>query len=93
MTSTTPAQHVRVPLWRDVRVLQWAFQLAVVALAAAVVMWLFGNYTANSEEQGIPTGFGFLDNPASFEITGNELGWTCVLRSESGLLLVACRIH
>lgn len=80
MTSTTPAQHVRVPLWRDVRVLQWAFQVAVVALAAAVVIWLFGNYTANSEEQGIPTGFGFLDNPASFEITGNELSQNAPVR-------------
>lgn len=53
--------------------LQWLFQLLVVAAAAAIVIWLYGNYRTNSENQGIPTNFDFLDNPASFEITGNEM--------------------
>ena len=34
-----------MPLWRDIRVLKWAVQLAVVALVAAFVIWLYGNYT------------------------------------------------
>ncbi len=63
----------RVPLWRDVRVLQWLFQLVVVALVAAVIIWLYGNYTVNADRLNIPTDFGFLDNPTSFEITGNDL--------------------
>ena len=68
--SVTP---VRVPLWRDVRVLQWVFQLAVVAVAVAVLVWLYGNYTSNSSRQNVPVNFDFLDNPAQFEITDNPM--------------------
>jgi general L-amino acid transport system permease protein len=68
--SIAPA---RVPLWRDVRVLQWLFQLAVVAVAAAILIWLYGNYTSNSSRQNVPVGFDFLDNPAQFEITDNPM--------------------
>ena len=68
--STAPA---RVPLWRDVRVLQWLFQLAVVAVAAAILIWLYGNYTSNSSRQNVPVNFDFLDNPAQFEITDNPM--------------------
>lgn len=55
------------------RVLQWLLQLIVVAFAVALVWWLYGNYTENAERQNIPTNFDFLDNPAAFEITGNDL--------------------
>ena len=65
MTATVNPRHARVPLWRDVRVLQWLFQLLVVAMAAGLVIWLYGNYTTNSSRQGIPTSLDFLDNPAS----------------------------
>jgi general L-amino acid transport system permease protein len=68
--SIAPA---RVPLWRDVRVLQWLFQLAVVAVAAAILIWLYGNYTSNSSRQNVPVNFDFLDNPAQFEITDNPM--------------------
>jgi general L-amino acid transport system permease protein len=70
---TTAATPDRVPLWRDVRVLQWIFQIVVVAVALAVLWWLYGNYTTNSSQQNIPTDLGFLDNPATFQITGNPL--------------------
>ena len=81
MTATlTPNGGGRVPLWRDVRVLQWLFQLLVVAVAAAIVIWLYGNYTTNAESQGIPTNFDFLDNPAAFEITGNEMSQSAPVR-------------
>ena len=74
MTDNAPVTTTgRVPLWRDVRVLQWAFQLLVVAVVVAVLLWLYGNYTASADRQNIPTSFDFLDNPASFEITGNEM--------------------
>ena len=68
--SIAPA---RVPLWRDVRVLRWLFQLAVVAVAAAILIWLYGNYTSNSSRQNVPVNFDFLDNPAQFEITDNPM--------------------
>jgi general L-amino acid transport system permease protein len=81
VTATVPAPgQARVPLWRDVRVLQWLFQLLVVAAAAGIVFWLYGNYTDNASRQGIPTNFDFLDNPTSFEITGNDLSQNAPVR-------------
>lgn len=71
----------RVPLWRDVRVLQWLVQLAVVAIALLFAAWLIGNYTASADRQGIPTSLDFLDNPTSFEITGNDLSQNAPVRS------------
>ena len=76
----TSALSTRVPLWRDVRVLKWALQLLVVGLVVAVVIWLYGNYIDNTAEQNIPTDFGFLDNPANFQITGNELSANAAIR-------------
>ena len=76
----TSALSTRVPLWRDVRVLKWALQLVVVGLVVAVVIWLYGNYIDNTAEQNIPTDFGFLDNPANFQITGNEVSANAPIR-------------
>jgi general L-amino acid transport system permease protein len=76
----TSALSTRVPLWRDVRVLKWVLQLVVVGLVVAVVIWLYGNYIDNTAEQNIPTDFGFLDNPANFQITGNELSANAPIR-------------
>jgi general L-amino acid transport system permease protein len=70
----------RVPLWRDVRVLKWVAQLIVVGLVVAVVIWLYGNYLDNTAEQNIPTDLGFLDNPANFQITGNDLSANAPIR-------------
>jgi general L-amino acid transport system permease protein len=63
-----------------VRVLQWIVQLLVVAFAVVVILWLYGNYTDNAERQNIPTSFDFLDNPTSFELTGNELSTRAPVR-------------
>jgi general L-amino acid transport system permease protein len=62
----------RPPLWRDVRVLAWAFQLAVVGLVVAVVLWLLDNFRANSDRLNIPTGYRYLDQPANFPIPSNS---------------------
>lgn len=67
------AAPTRVPLWRDVRVLRWVVQLLIVGAVVAVLVWMYGNYLDATRRQNIPTGLGFLDNPASFEITGNDL--------------------
>ena len=69
----TAAVATRVPFWRDVRVLKWAVQILVVGLVVLLLWWLWGNYTENAANQNIPTDFKFLDNPASFQITANEL--------------------
>ena len=76
----TGVVSARVPLWRDVRVLKWALQLAVVGLVAALLVWLYGNYVENTAEQNIPTDLGFLDNPANFQITGNPLSQNAPVR-------------
>ncbi|MEZ5255632.1 MAG: hypothetical protein R2705_01670 [Ilumatobacteraceae bacterium] len=72
-TSTAPSSRdVSPPWWRDVTVLAWVFQFAVLAIVLAIVAWLVNNVRVNSSEQNIPTGFAFLDQPAGFEIPGNS---------------------
>ncbi len=66
LTATKP------PFWRDVKTLAWAFQLAVLGLVIAGIAVLVNNVRVNSANQGIPTGFGFLDQPAGFPIPANE---------------------
>jgi general L-amino acid transport system permease protein len=61
-------------------VLKWALQLIVVGIVVAVVVWLYGNYIDNTAQQNIPTDFRFLDNPANFQITGNELSANAPVR-------------
>lgn len=68
--ATTTAS---VPFWRNVKVLAWAFQLAVLVVVAVVVVILFNNVRINSQNQGIPTNFDFLDQPTSFTIPANDL--------------------
>jgi general L-amino acid transport system permease protein len=62
----------RPPFWRDVRVLAWAFQIAVVAVVVAIVWYLIGNYLDNAEKTGLNTGFDFLDQPAGFPIPSSD---------------------
>ena len=76
----TGVVSARVPLWRDVRVLKWVLQLVIVGLVLALLVWLYGNYIDSTAEQNIPTDFRFLDNPANFKITGNELSTTAPVR-------------
>ena len=66
----------RPPLWRDVRVLTWAFQLAIFAVVVAVVVWLFDNVQVNSDRQNFPTSFDYLDQPAGFPIAGSDFRQT-----------------
>jgi general L-amino acid transport system permease protein len=70
----------KVPFWRNVNVLKWIAQLVVVAIVVAIIIWLYGNYTENASRQNIPTNFDFLDNPASFQITGNPLSQNAPVR-------------
>ncbi|MFT6973395.1 MAG: general L-amino acid transport system permease protein, partial [Pontimonas sp.] len=71
--SSLPSAPIKPPLWRDIRVLRWAFQLLVLALVVAFVYWLYGNYQANVARSSIPTDLRFLDNPANFTMPGNDL--------------------
>lgn len=81
MTMTSAgAAPTRVPLWRDVRVLRWVLQVVALGAAIALIAWLYNNYAAASRRQNLPTNFDFLDNPASFEITGNSLSRNAPVR-------------
>ena len=69
---TTEPSSPRVPFWRNVRVLGWALQLAVLAAVVVVVSILISNVRVNSQNLGIPVGFSFLDQPTSFTIPAND---------------------
>lgn len=44
-------------------------QAAILLAAALLVLWLFGNVLANMRARGMQAGFGFLLEPAGFEIS------------------------
>ena len=72
-TATTPTTTgSRPPIWRDVRVLAWAFQIVVVAVVVAVVWILYRTYLDNAEAKNLQTGFDFLDQPAGFPIPSSD---------------------
>jgi general L-amino acid transport system permease protein len=66
--DTSGASVPRPPLWRDVRVLRLAFQLAFLALVLGLIGWMFQNLIANIRVSNLPTGYGFLSQPTRFDI-------------------------
>jgi general L-amino acid transport system permease protein len=80
MTAPTATSSPRPPLWRDVRVLRWAFQLAVLAVVVLIVATLVNNVRVNSSRSGIPTGFDYLDRPAQFPIADSDFRQTQPIR-------------
>src|SRR5690606_37028593 len=66
---SSPDQHAAVPLWRDVRVLRWLFQIAVLAAVAALVYFLTRNLIVNLGRLGLTLSFAFLERPAGFNIS------------------------
>jgi general L-amino acid transport system permease protein len=67
-------------VWRDVRIRRWVFQLAVLAAVVLVVAALVDNVRTNSDRLGIPTGYGYLDNPAQFPIPDSDFRQTQPVR-------------
>jgi general L-amino acid transport system permease protein len=71
VTSTTAVRtQARPPLWRNVRVLRAVVQIAFVAAVLALFVYLGNNLRANLLQRGLPTGFGFLDDPTGVNISG-----------------------
>ena len=62
-----PAGH-KPPFWRDRAKRALIFQLILVAVVAAFLIYIIGNTQANLNARGITTGFGFLGNTAGFGI-------------------------
>jgi general L-amino acid transport system permease protein len=57
-----------VPLWRDVRALRIAGQVAVLLGVGLLVLFMAGNFTTVTEERGLGFGFRFLGRQAGFEV-------------------------
>ncbi len=66
--ATSPPTSTRPPFWRDIRVLRVLAQIAAVVIVFFTLRWLLNNLLTNLDEQGIPTGFDFLDAPAGFAV-------------------------
>ncbi len=75
----TPTRN-RPPLWRDVRVIRTALQVAFVAASLGTIWWLLDNLGTNLERLGIRRDFGFLDQPAGFTIFGSDFAATSTIR-------------
>jgi len=54
--------------WRDIRFLQVLGQLIFVLLVALAAGFLYANLSSNLARQGLTVGYGFINNPASFDI-------------------------
>lgn len=54
--------------WRDIRFLKLLAQFIFVIALALAAAYLYLNVSANLAQRGLTVGFGFLKNPASFDI-------------------------
>ena len=54
--------------WRDIRFLKILAQLAFLAALVLVAFYFYENVTANLARRGVAIGYGFMNNPASFDI-------------------------
>lgn len=57
-----------IPFWRDSAKLAILYQAIALLLVLAGSYYLYNNSVTNLEKQNIATGFGFMDQAASFEI-------------------------
>ena len=73
MSPLTGVPAQKTPVWRNVRVLRWVFQIVVLAVVVGIIYWLYNNYQVNVSRSKIPTDYRFLDNPTNFTIPGNDL--------------------
>ena len=54
--------------WRDIRFLKILAQVAFILVLALAAAYLYRNVTTNLARQGLAVGYGFMKNPASFDI-------------------------
>jgi len=59
--------HIKA-FWRDIRFLQVLGQVVFILLLALAAGFLYANVSANLARQGLTVGYGFITNPASFDI-------------------------
>jgi general L-amino acid transport system permease protein len=70
--SVATPTAARPPVWRNVRVLRWAFQAAFIVVVALFLLYVWNNLTGNLERLGIRTDFRHLRQPAGFAIPNSD---------------------
>jgi general L-amino acid transport system permease protein len=61
--------------WRDVRFLKIIAQVIFVLALVLVVLYLYRNVSTNLARQGLTVGYGFMKNPASFDIGESHISY------------------
>jgi general L-amino acid transport system permease protein len=67
------AQHTTPPFWRDVRFWRVASQVIFLAAVLGLLYYFFMNMQTKLVQRGLQLNFGFVENPASFAITGSPI--------------------
>ena len=70
----------RTPIWRNVRVLRFVLQAVFLVAVGGFLLYVVDNVVGNLERLGIPTGFGYLDQPAGFAIPDSDFSSAQSLR-------------
>ena len=70
--TETPARSSRPPLWRDIRIIRVALQVVFIIAVIALISYLYSNLITNLQARGIRTDFGYLSQPAGFQIQGSD---------------------
>src|SRR5713101_9169877 len=68
MTATTQIGRQQTAFWRDQRLRSIFFQIVVAGALVAFIAFIVHNTATNLAQRGLSTGFGFLANPAGFDI-------------------------
>ncbi len=77
MTADTPSPRAgATPLWRDLRVLNIAAQVVVVAVVGVVAAFMVSNMLTAMSERGLGFGFSFLSRQAGFEISESPIPYS-----------------
>jgi general L-amino acid transport system permease protein len=77
MTAHSPTSRAgATPLWRDVRVLRIAAQVAVVGAVGLLAAFMVGNMLSAMSERGLGFGFSFLGRQAGFEISETPIPYS-----------------
>lgn len=61
--------------WRDIRFLKILAQLIFSIVLAVAALYLYRNVAINLARQGMTVGYGFLKNPASFDIGESHISY------------------
>ncbi len=69
MTAAGHAEQGISTLWRSEKIRGLIVQAALLAALTLIATTIYSNAVTNLENRGIATGFGFLDQPAGFDIS------------------------